>query len=443
MTSPPCLAPFNHGQPGSTQGRGGVRGVHSHPMLDWIQRKLLKPTPAEAAMVRAIEAAQALLARGKPHAALGHLTGDPPDNDYLLASYVDVKVRAALGLRDLLALEAMGPYAQALARLLPDKAALLMREAEAVGALGLAAALGEALAENGKAVAEDLLRIKERRSGPSAGEALLGLARDALGEDYQDLRLAGIGPSSFVVTAVPTNGQDRVAVKFLGPGAYMDERSRARFEREANLLEQLDNPHILKIFSYHALDPPYMVTEFFPGYSLRQLLEQGRIFDAEATCRIGLKLCSALQAAHAAGIIHRDVEPGNILVSPSAVKLIDFGLARTGQWEVSAQGSLLGDWAYMPPEQYAATLEKPSVQLDVFGLGAVLHHMLTGEPPYRRSNMIIRERNRALQEMREELPDSLVQLVLMALAENPDVRPRTIADLAEGLRQVYLRKDEE
>lgn len=412
-------------------------------MLSWLQRKLLKPTPEEAAMVRSIEAAQALLARGKPHAALGHLTGDPPDNDYLLASYVDVKVRAALGLRDLLALEAMGPYALALARLLPDKAALLMREAEAVGALGLAAALGENLQANGHAVGEDLLRIRDQRSGPGAGEALLGLAREALGEGYKDLRLAGIGPSSFVVTAVPAESQERVAVKFLGPGAYMDERSRARFEREASLLEQLDNPHILKIYSYHPMDPPYMVTEFFPGYSLRQLLDQGRHFDAEATCRIGLKLCSALQAAHAAGIIHRDIEPGNILLSPNDVKLADFGLARTKQWEVSAQGSVLGDWAYMAPEQYAATIERPTVQLDIFALAAVLHHMLTGEPPFSRSNMIIRERNTALQDMRKELPDALVQLLLEALAENPEVRPRTIADFSEGLRRIYLRSSAE
>jgi serine/threonine-protein kinase len=327
-----------------------------------------------------------------------------------------VKVRAALGLRDLLALEAMGPYAPPLARLLPDKAELLMREAEAVGALGLALALGESLQANGRAVAEAVLRIRERRSGPSAGEALLTLARDALGDAYQDLRLAGVGPSSFVVTAVPRDAEDRVAIKFLGPGAYMDERSRARFEREANLLKQLDNPHILKIFSYHAQDPPHMV---------------------------GIKLCDALQAAHDAGIIHRDVEPGNILIDGNGVKLIDFGLARTKQWEVSAQGSLLGDWAYMAPEQYTATIERPSILLDVFGLAAVLHHMLTGEPPYARFNMIIRERNQALQDMRDELPDALVQLILEGLAENPQVRPQTIGDFAEGLRQIYLRGGKE
>lgn len=412
-------------------------------LLDWLRDQLASPTPEQRARIASIEAGQALLARGKPEAALSHLRDPPLENLYLLATFLDVKIRAALAMRDLLALEGLALHAETLGRLRAEKAHFLMLEAEALGCLELAGSLARGIGAGGGETGEDLVRIRAKKKRMAIDEDYLTLAHTVVGAHYRDLRLVGVGRSSYVISAIPRERDYRVAIKFLGPAAYLDERGRRRFEREARLLSELDDPHILEIHHYHPGEPPYMVTEFFPGIDLRNLLAAARRFEVDEVCRIGIVLCDAVGHAHAQGIFHRNIQPGNVMLSGPMVKLIDFGMAKTrAGWDVSAEGSVLGNWAYASPEQYEATADKPTPQMDVFGIGATMHHLLYGVPPFRRGKSILRERTDALTAARPDLPGPLVQALRRSLAEQPEERWGSVDAMGEELRKAHLRRSD-
>lgn len=318
-------------------------------ILDWIRGQMASLSQEDARLARRVEAAETLLAHDDADQALRTLTVETPEDRDLLARYLYVKIRAAVRLRDLASLDGLGLHAETLAELLPEQAKYLMLEAEAIGALGLAKALAEGISLAGVGAGEDILRIQQKKVSRIMNEGCLDIARTALGREYEDIRLIGWGKTSYVVSALPKGRQHRVAVKFLGPRSYHDEKGRQRFEREAEVLRQLEHPGILQVFSFHPEEPPYMVTEFFPGADLKRLLEQGRTFFPGETARIGLQLASAVAAAHEEGVIHRNVQPANVLINyQNHVKLIDFGMARlSANSDISTTGMVLGEWFYM------------------------------------------------------------------------------------------------
>lgn len=406
-------------------------------IIDWVKSAFVTLSEDDQRLLPDVERAEEMFARGDSESALATLPAQLPGNDELLARVLDLKIRAALRMRDLLCLEGMALHAETLGELMKDKARYLMLEAEAIGALNLAKALANGISMAGVGAGEDLLRIKNAKASRVNKEGYLTIAHTALQSQYEDIRLIGLGRHSYVVSALPRSGEPRVAIKFLGPKAYLDAKGRRRFEREVEMLARLDHPNILRVLEYHFEEPPFMVTEFFGGADLRRLLEQGRSFFPIETARIGISLCEALAHAHQLEIIHRNVQPANVLMNyDNQIKLIDFGMARLGATaDVSSYGMVLGDWAYLSPEQFGGDT-RPAAEQDVFGVGATLYHLATGRPPYSRGKGLLREKAPPAKDVAKSLPRALGEALDISLADDPVDRFATIAEMLAVLRKV-------
>ena len=229
----------------------------------------------------------------------------------------------------------------------------------------------------------------------------------------------------------------------------LDEKNRRRFEREARMLANIRHPHVITI---HSLEREgnhlYIVMEYADGHSLLDRINafSGRL-PIDETVNIGIAICKALAAVHARGIIHRDVKPGNILLvtthgeEETLPKLADFGVARDVTATPLTTGPL-GTLQYMPPEAIKGREAKPDERRDVYGLGAVLYHALTGRPPLgNEPGEILRNLDHAPMSpcaIRNDVPAWLERIILKAL--DPDRANRypamqeMLAELEEGIR---------
>jgi serine/threonine-protein kinase len=246
-----------------------------------------------------------------------------------------------------------------------------------------------------------------------------------------------------------TLGRD-VAIKILHPHLSASERNRRRFAREARAIEHLDHDNILRIFDYSGTGTEncYIVTEFVDGETLQQLItDQGRL-PAEVTAMIGAHLAEALGYAHQLGIIHRDLKPENVMVRrDGAVKLMDFGIARfLDEVNLTLTGALVGSPAYMSPEQaMERVLDSRS---DLFSLGTLLFHAVTGQLPFSGSNpsIILRniiEGNRPeVSELAPDISPSLAEVIERLLQTDPDDRLQSCDEardkLLETLAEVHI-----
>lgn len=406
-------------------------------IVEWLRDQLSALSAADRALAARIEEAEGHLGADDPARALETLGSEEAEDRDVLARYLHVKIRAALALRDLLALESMSLHAEVLGSLLPEDARELMLQSEAIGALNLAKALAEGISASGSGAGEDILRIQQKKERRLLDDGSLRLAVDALGEAWTDIRLIGWGRSSTVYSALPAGGGARVAFKFLGPRSAEDGHAWARFEREFEALSRLDHPAILRVHDFSAEDPPYLRTEFFPGADLRRLLEQGRVFFASEIARIGIALCEAVQHAHDGGVIHRNVQPANILMDHDGnLKLVDFGLARLESiGAISSDGMVLGEWFYMSPEQFAGSPDGPTHAMDVFGIGATLYHLAVKKPPFARGRGLNRARNPPVNAAAPRLRDALKRVITRCLADDPAERYPRPADMVGHLKE--------
>src|SRR2546425_3045864 len=174
-----------------------------------------------------------------------------------------------------------------------------------------------------------------------------------------------------------------VAVKLLSEALGQDERFVERFRREARAAAGLSHPNVAEVFDYgEDQDTPFIVMELLPGETLADRLQrEGRLPPGDAE-RIAVQVADALQAAHDAGIVHRDVKPGNVMLAPGGgVKVMDFGVAAAA-WAapLTSTGTTIGAASHLSPEQAAG--ERATPASDVYALGCVLYEMLTGRPPF-------------------------------------------------------------
>ncbi|MDQ3936809.1 MAG: protein kinase, partial [Actinomycetota bacterium] len=196
----------------------------------------------------------------------------------------------------------------------------------------------------------------------------------------------GAGGMSTVFRAQDTVLERPVAVKLLAEHLADDEAFVARFRREALAAARLQHPNIVQVFDSGQDEPSgrhYIVMEFVEGPSCADLLRQHRMFDAEDTVRIVRDACHGLDYAHRAGVIHRDVKPGNLLVASESgtTKLADFGIAKAAeQTRITQVGSVLGTAAYLSPEQAAG--EESGVASDIYSLGVCTYQFLAGRLPH-------------------------------------------------------------
>ena len=200
---------------------------------------------------------------------------------------------------------------------------------------------------------------------------------------YEITGRIGAGGMGEVFRAKDTRLDRSVAIKVLPSEFAANAQLRARFEREARAISQLNHPNICTLYD---VGDGYIVMELLEGESLADRLARGRLPISEVL-RIGSQIADALERAHRGGIVHRDLKPGNIMLTKSGAKLLDFGLAKGGVFEVTPdsatqqqqpltqEGTILGTFQYMAPEQ----LEGADVdhRADIFAFGAVLYEMAT------------------------------------------------------------------
>ena len=264
---------------------------------------------------------------------------------------------------------------------------------------------------------------------------------DVLGGRYRLGRLIGAGGMATVHEAEDTALGRRVAIKVLQPQYAADTAFVARFDREARAIAALNHPGIVQIYDVgNEAGTPYIVEEFVDGQPLKELLRGGPL-PTDRIIDVGVQVAKALDYAHHAGVIHRDVKPQNILVSPRGqAKLVDFGIAATpGAHGSTDTGSVFGTAHYLAPEQ--AQGEPTSRATDVYALGVVLYEMATGHPPFE-GHTALEIANKHVSEAPEPpslrnstIPTRLEQAVLKALSKDPSRRQASGAELARELLQ--------
>jgi class 3 adenylate cyclase/ABC-type transport system substrate-binding protein/tRNA A-37 threonylcarbamoyl transferase component Bud32/streptogramin lyase len=263
---------------------------------------------------------------------------------------------------------------------------------------------------------------------------------------YRIEAVLGHGSMGTVYSALDTGLDRRVALKVLTPELYRDERFRERFLRESKLAASLEHPHIVPIYAAGEADGSlYLAMRYIEGRDLSALLKSLGRLDPERVLAIVRQVASALDVAHARGLVHRDVKPANILVTRHGGEgedyayLCDFGLAKHASTVSSLTGSraIVGTVDYLAPEQIEG---KPvDGRVDVYALGCVLYECLTGVPPFERGNELaallahVNDPPPVLSERRAELPEALDGVLVTALAKDRDLRYGTCAELVEAV----------
>jgi serine/threonine-protein kinase len=234
-----------------------------------------------------------------------------------------------------------------------------------------------------------------------------------------------------------------VAIKLLAEHLADDPTFVSRFRREALAAARLVHPNIVQVFDFGFDDSHhqhFIVMEHVPGSSCAELLRDRGRLDVEQGVEIVGQACRGLDYAHRNGVVHRDVKPGNLLVSEAeVVKLADFGIARaTDQSSITQVGSVLGTAAYLAPEQ--ARGEEAGPQADLYSLGVVTYQLLSGRLPYEAtslSELALKQQREApppLDHLNDDIPPEVARAVSLALALDKTQRPRDAMVFGEALR---------
>jgi serine/threonine protein kinase len=265
--------------------------------------------------------------------------------------------------------------------------------------------------------------------------------------DYRITREIGRGGMGVVLLGEQAATGRKVALKFLPPELVDDEDSRRRFAREANYAGSLGHPNIVALYEAGEADGVhYMAMQYVPGGDLGKLLAREGPLDPARAVALLAQVADALDAAHAAGILHRDVKPENVLVSPGAggvdhCYLTDFGLGKSSSQDSVAltdKGSYVGTFHYTAPEIVVGRAVDHRV--DVYSLGCLLYQCLIGEPPFpgpREAEVLrahLRDPPPRVSARRPELPPELDGVIATAMAKQPDARPDSCLAVIDAAR---------
>jgi serine/threonine-protein kinase len=240
-----------------------------------------------------------------------------------------------------------------------------------------------------------------------------------------------------------------VAIKMLAAVHADDEQFRARFRAEARYASSLAHPGITRVFDYGEHSPlggPYLVMELVDGQPLSEILERYGRLDPYVVLDIVAQAARAMDAAHRAGIVHRDIKPGNLLImADGTTKITDFGIAKASAPDVNltATGIVMGTALYVSPEQ--ATGQPLTGSSDVYSLGVVAYECLAGDPPFVAEQPLaiaIMHKHDPVPPLPDDVPRQIAELVYAMLAKEPADRPesaRHVADRAEVIREARNR----
>jgi eukaryotic-like serine/threonine-protein kinase len=274
---------------------------------------------------------------------------------------------------------------------------------------------------------------------------------DVLGGKFRIERVLGQGGMGVVVEAFHLQLEQRVALKFLLPGALAYPETVARFAREARAAAKIRSEHVARVIDVGALDTgsPYIVMEYLEGQDLSQLLRaRGSVTVAEATAFV-LQACEALAEAHAAGIVHRDLKPANLFLArypdgTPCVKILDFGISKISggssgrDFDMTRTTAILGSPFYMSPEQMRST-RAVDARADIWALGVILYELVSGRVPFdadtmpQLCGMVLQEAPAPLTGLTETGFAAFERVVLRCLEKDTGARYQSVAELAEAL----------
>ncbi len=271
------------------------------------------------------------------------------------------------------------------------------------------------------------------------------------GETYQIVRVIGEGGMGRVYEARHLRLKERrFAIKTLHADLAKNPEIVARFLREAESASSLSHPHVVDVFDVHhfADGTPYLVGEFLDGEELAEHVAKNGPLSPASAAVIGHQICSALAAAHARGIVHRDMKPENVFVlrapsgrpDPLRVKILDFGIskARDERTHLTRTGMIMGTPSYMAPEQ--ARGQAVDHRADVYAVGAVLYYALTGQKPFDSEDptstltLVLTRDPERLRTLAPTIPEALELVVQKAMAKDPADRFESMPELARALR---------
>ena len=262
-------------------------------------------------------------------------------------------------------------------------------------------------------------------------------------ERYEIIQLLGEGGMSYVYKAIDKQLQRTVAIKTLKPNYVEQEKFVERFKREAQTAANLNHPNIVQIFDWGIGDEPFFVMEYIEGNTLTSIIANKRTISLNDILFIGAQVSSGLQAAHSKGLVHRDIKPGNIMITPEGkVKVTDFGIVslQNEESDITKTGSILGTASYISPEQ--AQGKPVSKESDLYSLGTVLYELISGRPPFEGDTPIatatkhITDKPEKLSTYRGNIPKGIENAVLKLLHKYPKDRFKN----AEDLRAVLLQQ---
>jgi formylglycine-generating enzyme required for sulfatase activity len=260
---------------------------------------------------------------------------------------------------------------------------------------------------------------------PSAKPGSLG----RLGH-YEIQKIIGQGGFGIVLLAFDEMLHREVALKVMAPHLAFTSPARKRFLREARSSAAIRHKNVVSIHGVAEEPIPYLTMEYVPGGSLQQRIDREGPLEPPEVIEIGRQIASGLAAAHTLGIVHRDINPSNVLLEPGApptIKITDFGLARAADdASLTRSGYVAGTPLYMAPEQ--ATAGRVDFRADLFSLGSVLYAMCTGRPPFRAPTMLAvlkrvsEDAPRPIGEIIPEVPDGLCAIIERLHAKDPGAR---------------------
>jgi eukaryotic-like serine/threonine-protein kinase len=274
---------------------------------------------------------------------------------------------------------------------------------------------------------------------------------DLLAGKYRVEKVLGFGGMGVVVSAFRGDLEQRVAVKFLSQAAAERPDAAERFRREARAAAKIRSEHVARVLDVGTLDTglPYMVMEFLEGNDIADELRQHRWLPIVEAVEFILQATEALAEAHAAGVVHRDLKPGNLFLARRAdgsrrVKVLDFGISKAlsgtsvEELSLTKTAALIGSPLYMAPEQMRSAKDVDT-RADIWSLGAMLYEMLTGQPPYTGESVpqlcaaLLHDDPIPLRQHRPEIPEGLEQAVLRCLMKDRNHRFPTVFELGRAL----------
>ena len=261
-------------------------------------------------------------------------------------------------------------------------------------------------------------------------------------ERYEIVEILGEGGMAFVYKAKDKQLQRNVAIKTLKPNYVNQEKFVDRFRREAQTAANLNHPNIVQIFDWGIEDEPYFVMEYIEGNTLTSIITGNKTVGLNDILYIGSQVANGLKEAHKHGLVHRDIKPGNIMITPDGkVKVTDFGIVslQNEESDITKTGAVLGTASYISPEQ--AQGKPVSFESDLYSLGTVLYELIVGNPPFTGDSPIatatkhLTERPEKLSNYRKDIPKALENAILKLLEKRPSDRFKSAEDLRALLLQ--------